>query len=46
MCEDERKILVNKNQELQKELEAIKVSFACMHPCVQLHHILLLVAYK
>jgi hypothetical protein len=28
VCEDERKILINKNQELQKELEAIKVSLA------------------
>jgi hypothetical protein len=32
--EDEKENLVNKNQKLPKALEAIKVSFGCMHSSV------------
>jgi hypothetical protein len=43
--EEERKLLVKKNQELLKELTAIKVS-VYIHPSAQYHHILLFVAYQ
>jgi hypothetical protein len=43
--DEERKLLVKKNQELLKELAAIKVSLY-IHPSAQHHNILLFVAYQ
>ena len=47
-CEQEKKILVIRNQEIQKELEAIKASVAYIrvYPGVQYHHVHFLVANK
>jgi hypothetical protein len=45
-CEEECKILAIRNQEPQKELEAVKVDDAYILPSVQYHRILLLVAYQ
>jgi len=39
VCEDEKEIPLNQNQELQEELESIKVSVAHIHPSVQYYHI-------
>jgi hypothetical protein len=43
--EDEKKILLDQKEQLQKELQAVMVSVACIHPSVPYHHVLLLVSY-
>ena len=44
--EEENKILVNQKEELQKELQVVKVSVAYIHPSVPYRHVLLLVSYQ
>ena len=46
VTEEEKKILLQQKEELQKELQAVKVSVAYIHPSVPYHHVLLLVSYQ
>ena len=41
VTEEEKKILLQQKEELQKELQAVKVSVAYIHPSVPYRHVLL-----